>query len=161
MMNNLLHLFEEDENVWNRFSNNKEELIKITIGIREFIESNENINENDSFMEEEGEEGSILTKTHKFRERNRKIIKRKKKNILEEKGFLSCDVCNFKFEDKYGQYGKDYIECHHTKPVSELRPGQKTKLSDLSLVCSNCHRMIHLKKPWLSIEELRIKLLKS
>ena len=80
---------------------------------------------------------------------------------MEEKGFLSCDVCNFKFVDKYGLYGKDYIECHHTKPVSELRPGQKTKLSDLSLVCSNCHRMIHLKKPWLSIEELRIKLLKS
>ena len=27
-------------------------------------------------------------------------------------------------------------------------------IDDLSWVCSNCHRMIHRQKPWLSIEEL-------
>ncbi|MDO6522910.1 HNH endonuclease [Shimia thalassica] len=46
------------------------------------------------------------------------------------------------------------MECHHTVPVSEMKPGDKTKLSDLALVCANCHRMIHAKRPWLSIQEL-------
>ena len=26
---------------------------------------------------------------------------------------------------------------------------------DLSLLCSNCHRMIHRKKKWLTIDELK------
>jgi predicted HNH restriction endonuclease len=40
-------------------------------------------------------------------------------------------------------------------PVSTLRPGTKTKLADLALVCSNCHRMIHRRARWLTIDELR------
>jgi predicted HNH restriction endonuclease len=37
-----------------------------------------------------------------------------------------------------------------------MNEGDETKLSDLSLVCSNCHRMIHKNKDhWLSIEELK------
>ncbi len=32
---------------------------------------------------------------------------------------------------------------------------QTSKLEDLVLVCSNCHRMIHRKRPWLSATELR------
>jgi predicted HNH restriction endonuclease len=55
----------------------------------------------------------------------------------------------------YGARGKDFIECHHTKPVSELAVGEKTRLTDLVLLCSNCHRIVHRKKPWLGIDELR------
>lgn len=51
--------------------------------------------------------------------------------------------------------GEGFIECHHTIPVSELGPGQKTKLRDLVLLCSNCHRMVHSARPWLSVEELQ------
>ena len=40
------------------------------------------------------------------------------------------------------------------RPVSESE-GVKTRLSDLALVCANCHRMIHARRPWLSIEGLR------
>ena len=57
------------------------------------------------------------------------------------------------FED--GDRGKNYIECHHNTPVSGLNEGDVTKLSDLTLLCSNCHRIIHRKKPWLTIDELR------
>ena len=31
---------------------------------------------------------------------------------------------------------------------------KKTSLSDLVLLCSNCHRMIHKKQPWLELHEL-------
>ncbi|MEU6849010.1 HNH endonuclease [Actinacidiphila alni] len=30
-----------------------------------------------------------------------------------------------------------------------------TKLSDLALICSNCHRMIHRSAPWPTPTELR------
>ncbi|HBN30592.1 MAG TPA: hypothetical protein DD416_05065 [Rhodobacteraceae bacterium] len=65
------------------------------------------------------------------------------------------EVCGFNFEDVYGERGNGFIECHHTKPVHEMQPHEKTKLSDLALVCPNCHRMIHAKRPWLTIDELR------
>ncbi|GAB6158809.1 hypothetical protein JCM39194_20090 [Desulfotomaculum varum] len=48
-----------------------------------------------------------------------------------------------------------YIECHHTIPISEYAKEIKTRVSDLALVCSNCHRMLHRRRPWLSIDQLR------
>ena len=58
------------------------------------------------------------------------------------------------FGDHYGQHGEGFIECHHTRPAHTLKPGDKTKISDLRLLCANCHRMIHAKRQWLSIEQL-------
>ncbi len=68
-----------------------------------------------------------------------------------------CKVCNFDFEDKYGDRGKNFIEVHHLKPVSELE-GETIvdPKTDMTVVCSNCHRMIHRKKnDVLSVEELK------
>ena len=31
-------------------------------------------------------------------------------------------------------------------------------IKDLRLVCSNCHKIIHRSKPWLSVSELKILL---
>ena len=31
-----------------------------------------------------------------------------------------CMVCDFDFEEVYGELGKDFIEVHHTKPLSSL-----------------------------------------
>jgi hypothetical protein len=39
-----------------------------------------------------------------------------------------------------------------------LDAGTKTKLEDLALVCSNCHRMIHATRNWLTVAELRKQL---
>ena len=68
---------------------------------------------------------------------------------------LICDGCNFDFNKIYGSRGEGFIECHHKKPVSEIKKGEKTKLKDLIVLCSNCHRMIHRKKPWLTLSELK------
>lgn len=54
----------------------------------------------------------------------------------------------------YGPRGVDFIECHHVKPLSEIEIERKTRLDDLALVCANCHRMIHAKRPWLTIKQL-------
>jgi hypothetical protein len=39
--------------------------------------------------------------------------------------------------------------------TSELDYGMRTKLADVVLVCSNCHRMLHRRRPWLGIEGLK------
>ncbi|SLH34430.1 HNH endonuclease [Mycobacteroides abscessus subsp. abscessus] len=46
------------------------------------------------------------------------------------------------------------LECHHIVPL-HVSGETVTKLSDLVLLCSNCHRMIHHGSRWLSPEELR------
>ena len=102
------------------------------------------------------EEGKLILKQHYIRERNPRIIKEAKNRKLLAKGELRCEVCRFCFGEKYGKRGKDYIEGHHEKKaVSEMLPGDKTSIEDIVLVCSNCHRMIHKKMPWLSVDELK------
>jgi 5-methylcytosine-specific restriction enzyme A len=100
-------------------------------------------------------EGALVTRLHRYRERSRKIANDKKKQFLKSHGTLFCEACGFDFAKTYGERGNGFIECHHTIPVSTMEPGRKTKLSELALVCANCHRMIHSKRPWLQIEELR------
>ena len=92
---------------------------------------------------------------HRCRERDSNIIRRKKDQVLTALGTLKCEVCDFDFKAVYGPAGDGFIECHHTKPVASLVPGDRTKLSELALVCANCHRMLHRPKRWLSIQELR------
>ena len=104
--------------------------------------------------EDDTQEGALLSRVHRSRERNGKIVRRKKAQVEKEQRRLRCELCKFDFSARYGSHGNGYIECHHTKPVSSLVPGEKTKLSDLALVYSNCHRMLHRRQPWLTLEEL-------
>jgi 5-methylcytosine-specific restriction protein A len=67
----------------------------------------------------------------------------------------SCAVCGFSFERVYGQLGAEYIEVHHLRPVAEVGGLHLINpTTDLKPVCSNCHRMLHRRRPALSIEEL-------
>ena len=75
----------------------------------------------------------------------------------------TCMVCGFNFSEIYGERGNDYIEVHHIKPLadneSEVEVNPET---DLVVVCSNCHRMIHRKRNQiLSIEELKSLILET
>ena len=93
-------------------------------------------------------------------ERSRKLVEQRKKQFIRKYGRLFCEACNFDFEERYGKRGEGFIECHQTKPLHTLKPNTKTKTSDLALPCSNCHRMVHAKKDWLTLEELK-KLIKA
>lgn len=105
---------------------------------------------------EGSKEGKERYITQKKRERDGVLPKKKKEMVLKETGSLKCEVCNFDFYETYGKHGESYIECHHLNPVSKMKNGDETKLSDLSLICSNCHRMIHRNKDhWLTLDELR------
>lgn len=147
----------QEEVVWNLYANQRGELAKAANAIRQHVSVN--ISEvaapwvDNDFQE--ADEGRILTRVHTSRERSRKIVEKKKSSFFKEHGATFCEACGFDFERRYGSRGTGFIECHHIKPVSELLPGEKTKLDDLVLLCSNCHRMVHRSKPWLSLEDLK------
>lgn len=105
----------------------------------------------------EGEEGGILVRLHKRHERDPKLVAAKRKAAILA-GSLACEVCAFDFQAAYGEIGVGYIEVHHKKPVHSLNPGSKTKMSDLALLCANCHRMVHRRRTILSIMELKLAL---
>ena len=100
-------------------------------------------------------EGSSIFDQHFARERDPRIIKAKKEQEISIKGYLACEACNFNFEEKYGMHGINYAEVHHLKPISANKEACSTYLGDLCILCSNCHRMIHRKLPWLSVDDLK------
>ncbi|MGD6964070.1 HNH endonuclease [Fictibacillus phosphorivorans] len=100
-------------------------------------------------------EGKVKLKQHLVRERNPVVIKLAKERFLQMHGKLYCEVCEFDFVEHYGELGEGYIEGHHTKPISDMSENEATKVEDIALVCANCHRMLHRKRPWLSIKELK------
>ena len=102
-----------------------------------------------------GEKRKLFERIHRSRENNPKLHSEKKKKFLKRNGHLCCEICLFDFEKAYGQLGKGVIEFHYTKPVAKLSAGEKTRLSELALVCSNCHSMLHRTEPCMTIEELK------
>jgi 5-methylcytosine-specific restriction enzyme A len=61
-------------------------------------------------------------------------------------GKLVCEVenCGFDFAKRYGALGEGYAQVHHLLPLSKApKEGREIKLSDLAVVCANCHVMIH------------------
>ncbi len=67
-----------------------------------------------------------------------------------------CKVCGFDFKMHYGPHGEDYIEVHHLRPLHTLiNPELINARKDMTVLCSNCHRMIHRRKNnQLSIQAL-------
>lgn len=101
-------------------------------------------------------EGRKLLRKHICRERNHALIVKAKEKFKEEHdGKIYCEVCDFDFFVNYGELGEGFIEAHHTKAVSEMAEGERTDVKDIAMVCSNCHSMLHRRKPWLNRDELK------
>lgn len=67
-----------------------------------------------------------------------------------------CAVCDFDFEESYGELGKGFIHVHHLKPISQIGDTyQVDPINDLRPVCPNCHAMLHRQKETMTIEELK------
>jgi len=86
--------------------------------------------------------------------RNPALVLEAKRLFKASHGILKCEVCDFDFEAAYGDRGKDYIEAHHTTPISEIEDITHFTVDDVRMVCSNCHRMLH-RAPWIAVEQLR------
>lgn len=111
----------------------------------------------DDFLDQKEDtamEGRLLVTRHFRRERDPRLRK-KKIDESRKKGLpVACEVCYFDFGSTYGERGSDYIEVHHVLPL-HISGEVRTKLSDLVMLCANCHRMIHRGKQWLTPKDLR------
>ena len=71
---------------------------------------------------------------------------------------IACLACNVRMAERYGEIADDFIHIHHTKSLStgdEYTPDVKT---DLIPLCPNCHAVVHLVNPPMTLEELRRRL---
>lgn len=107
---------------------------------------------NESIEYTEGSTKTIIVNAY---ERNAKA----KKACIEHFGNnYKCQICGFKFADKYGKEFQSKIHVHHIKPISEI--GKEYKIDpkkDLIPVCPNCHMILHSKgnNQTYSIEEVK------
>jgi predicted HNH restriction endonuclease len=112
------------------------------------------------YCEKWGIEGGKTIKTHVAHERDRNLVIEAKSEFIRKRGRLFCEICNLSLEDRYGNLGKNIVDIHHVIPVSQLETKTQVKISDLIPVCPNCHRIIHSKRPFLSVDEVRKSLRK-
>ncbi len=106
--------------------------------------------------ENEYKEGKAKLKIHLIKERNSSLVKKAKEIWgIRQNCRICCDVCSFSFEGQYGRIGEGYIEAHHIMPIMTITSEITMKVNDLAPVCSNCHKMLHRKKPWLTVDELK------
>lgn len=99
-------------------------------------------------------EGREILRVHLKRERSVALVKAFKRGLES----YECSVCGFDFEKIYGDVGREFIEAHHTIPVSAMKGETEVSVKDLVALCSNCHRMIHRTSPMLTPDHLKHKL---
>jgi 5-methylcytosine-specific restriction enzyme A len=144
-----------EKEVWDSFGNDSKKLAAAAAAIRAGTEVLLNSGAAASEEDDGAEEGRVLTRLHKLRERSPSLARKKKEAVLAKHGALRCEVCEFDFHATYGKIGEGFAECHHKVPISSYETTTKTTLADLSVVCANCHRMLHKGERWPTVDELR------
>ena len=78
--------------------------------------------------------------------------------VSDENVVVTKDYEGNYFEGTYGAWGREFAEVHHVQELGAA-PAEGVEVdpsTDLAVVCSNCHRMIHRKaKRALRLAELR------
>lgn len=101
-------------------------------------------------------EGGVKVAVSQKIERNPKL----RNEAIKIHGLI-CKVCGFDFQKTYGDWGKDFIEVHHISPLGQSKNTkvQTDPNNDLTVLCSNCHSMVHRKSgTTLTLEELKNKI---
>ncbi|WP_196782628.1 HNH endonuclease [Chromobacterium paludis] len=149
---------QDEARVWDQFASDPVRLAEVAQFIRQGITkhlADEDLAGPDEPGIEEAEEGKVATRMHRYRERDRRLVVEAKAQAMKLHGRLACAACGFDFSKRYGELGINIIDVHHTKPVHTMEPGEKTKVVDLVLLCSNCHRVVHSRRTWLSVEQVK------
>jgi len=101
-------------------------------------------------------EGRLVLALRRHRHREQSLRRTKLRETLKRTRRLVCEVpgCGFDFASKYGVLGKAFAEVHHKKPLSSSDETRETRLRDLAVVCSNCHRIIHRDGGFRTLQEV-------
>ncbi|MDR0499353.1 MAG: HNH endonuclease [Holophagales bacterium] len=128
---------------------------RLKSNLLDYVESLINqANASDEFKYHIHNEGKVSVVSTKQIDRSQKA----KTECIILKGCY-CNVCGFNFEKTYGKLGEDYIEVHHITPIGELSSAEDYEGTDpekdLIPLCSNCHSMIHRRKPPYQPDEIK------
>jgi hypothetical protein len=104
-------------------------------------------------------EGEPLLFFHLRRERCPALRTAKREAELNAGNPLCCEACGLTSKAAFPGLLEDILEVHHRHPLSAVDGSVVTSLSDLALLCPNCHRAIHRTKPYLSVDEFRTRIL--
>ncbi|HUY24513.1 MAG TPA: hypothetical protein VMV09_04310 [Candidatus Saccharimonadales bacterium] len=67
-------------------------------------------------------------------------------------------MSSLEFSQRYEVLGEGYIEAHHLVPLAEVAGRPEPRIldpaTDFTVVCANCHRMLHRQSPALRPAEL-------
>ena len=150
------HGSKRDREVWDRYASDPDVLRKRAEALRGFTGRTlaPPPEQDVSWDEWEASEGRVLTREHRRRERSAALSRRKKEAAKAADSFV-CEVCGFDPAVAYPNLGDSAIECHHRVPLAELAEPVRTRLTDLALVCANCHRMLH-GPPARNLEDLQM-----
>jgi 5-methylcytosine-specific restriction protein A len=100
-----------EEVVWDEFASDPERLAAVAEAIRKGAAEMSAAPNGGSVVDvpidpdEEFQEGGVLTRLHKRRERDPKASAKKKAAVLQETGKLQCEACGFDFAVAYGELG--------------------------------------------------------
>jgi predicted HNH restriction endonuclease len=103
-------------------------------------------------------EGERSQRESTFFRRNSRL----RKEAIKRFG-MQCVVCRMDFGERYGSAGTGYIEVHHLNPLAERMDtiagtAIMTRLDEVVPVCANCHRVLHRRRPTMTIAELKASL---
>lgn len=120
------------------------------------LKTNNESQNNDIDMAFTRPEGRLIQSIHLRRERNFQLINEAKKLFKKTHGGkLFCEICRFSFEEVYGSIGENFIEAHHIIPVSQMKIDHRTSISELMMLCSNCHRMAHRENGMETLQDIK------
>lgn len=89
-------------------------------------------------------EGERKLRAHYVRERSPRLREDKLRDFRRSHGGLYCELC---FEGKAPKYpetlAERMFEVHHRAPLAAASTPVRTTLSDLAVLCANCHRSVH------------------
>lgn len=89
-------------------------------------------------------EGDRKLGSHYRRERSSKLRDKKLAEILSVHGKIFCELCRADENGKYpAPFGQRVFEVHHLAPLSQAATPVRTTLTDLAVLCANCHRAVH------------------
>jgi hypothetical protein len=103
------------------------------------------------FAEESDIEGTKTEVVRLTSKRSRRL-----RDLALEAARGCCLVCRRDFTQVLGGRGVRVMQVHHRRQLSARDVPSVTRLSDLAVVCANCHLLLHLDvEKALDVEELR------
>jgi 5-methylcytosine-specific restriction protein A len=142
-----------DTEVWERYGHDRVRLERVAATIRSGARLANQREDDEVEVESAHQEGRIIYRLHRGRERDPKLRRRKIAAVRKLTGRLACEACDSELEQTYGAVGAAVFECHHLVPLYET--GETvTSVRDVALLCPNCHRVAHRIDPWPTLSDL-------